>query len=64
MHEHHSRGERHTHSHMRTYTHSINLSRRFFARHEEGHVYNPGAWYIDTAVYGGSASNTVVMVDP
>ena len=34
MHKHHWRGECHTHSRMYTYTHSIQLSRWFFDRHD------------------------------
>ena len=37
MHKHHSRSEYHTHARMHTYTHSIELSRRFFARHDAQH---------------------------
>ena len=37
MHEHNWRGECHTHSRMYTYTHSIQLSRLFFDRHDTQH---------------------------
>ena len=37
MHKHHSHGECHTHARMDTYTHLIQLSRRFFARHDAHH---------------------------
>ena len=37
MHKHHSRGQCHTHYRMYTYTHSIQLSRWFFDRHDSKH---------------------------
>ena len=37
MHKHHSRGECHTHYRLYTYTHSIQVSRWFFDRHDTKH---------------------------